>query len=67
MISQNIVEGPLKITCIINNFKFFIRQVYQKECTQNIKKKTNQNNSEEKLVKTRKNNLHVKKKTKIEF
>ena len=44
MISQNIVERPLKITCILNNFKFFIRQVYQKEWTQNIKKKKDQNN-----------------------
>ena len=39
MISQDIVERPLNITCILNNFKFFIRQVYQKEWTQNIKKK----------------------------
>ena len=61
MISQNIEERPLKITCILNNFKFFIRQVYQKEWTQNIKKKKDQYNSEQKLAKTRKNNLHVKK------
>ena len=61
MISQNIVERPLKITCILNNFKFFIRQVYQKEWTQSIKKKKDQYNSEQKLAKTRKNNLHVKK------
>ena len=54
MISQNIVERPLKITCILNNFKFFIRQVYQKEWTQNIKKKKDQNNSEQKLPKARK-------------
>ena len=62
MISQNVVERPLKITCILNNFKFFIRQVYQKECKQNIKKKKDQNNSEQKLAKRRKNKLHVKKK-----
>ena len=67
MISLNIVERPLKITCILNNFKFFIRQVYQKEWTQNIKKKKDENHSEQKLAKTRKNNLHVKKKKKIEF
>ena len=67
MISQDIVERPLNITCILNNFKFFIRQVYQKEWTQNIKKKKDQNNSEQKLAKRRKNNLHVKKNKKIEF
>ena len=67
MISKNIVERPLKITCILNNFKFFIRQVDQKELTQNIKKKKDQKNSEQKLAKTCKNNLLVKKKKKIEF
>ena len=67
MISKNIVERPLKITCILNNFKFFIRQVDQKEWTQNIKKKKDQKNSEQKLAKTCKNNLLVKKKKKIEF
>ena len=61
MIPQNIVDRPLKITCILNKFKFFIRQIYQKEWTQNIKKKKDQNNSEQKLAKTRKNNLHLKK------
>ena len=67
MISQNIVERPLNITCILNNYKFFIRQVYQKEWTQNIKKKKDQNNSEQKLAKTRKNNLHLKKKSRLNF
>ena len=67
MISKNIVERPLKITCILNTFKFFIRQVDQKEWTQNIKKKKDQKNSEQKLAKTCKNNLLVKKKKKIEF
>ena len=67
MISKNIVERPLKITCILNNFKFFIRQLDQKEWTQNVKKKKDQKNSEQKLAKTCKNNLHVKKKKKIEF
>ena len=67
MISQNVVERPLKITCILNNFKFFIRQVYQKEWKQNIKKKKDQNNSERKLAKTRKNNLRLKKKSRLNF
>ena len=67
MIYQNIVEKPLKITCILNNFKFFIRQIYQKKWTQNIKKKKDQNDSEQKLAKTRKNNLHLKKKSRLNF
>ena len=44
MISQNIAERPLNITSILNNFKSFIKQVYQKKKTQNIKKKKDQNN-----------------------
>ena len=44
MISQIIAEVPLNITSILNNFKFFIKQVYQKKWTQNIKKKKDQNN-----------------------
>ena len=67
MIYQNIVERPLKIACILNNFKFFIRQIYQKKWTQNIKKKKDQNDSEQKLAKTRKNNLHLKKKSRLNF
>ena len=44
MISQNQVGGPLNITSILNNFKSFIKQVYQKQWTQNINKKKDQNN-----------------------
>ena len=44
MTSQNIAESPLNITSILNNFKYFIKQVYQKEWTQNINKKKDQNN-----------------------
>ena len=58
MISRNVGERPLNITSIISNFKSFIKQVYQKEWTQNINKKKHQNNcfraeisqKEEKLV-----------------
>ena len=39
MILQNIAERPLNITSILNNFKSFIKQVYQKYQTQNVKKK----------------------------
>ena len=44
MITQIIAEVPLNITSILNNFKSFIEKVYQKEWTQNIKKKKDQNN-----------------------
>ena len=44
MISQNKAERPLNITSILNNFKSFIKQVYQKEWGQNINKKKEQNN-----------------------
>ena len=44
MISQNEAERPLNITSILNNFKSFIKQVYQKEWRQNINKKKEQNN-----------------------
>ena len=44
MISQNKAERPLNITSILNNFKSFIKQVDQKEWTQNINKKKDQKN-----------------------
>ena len=44
MISQKQAERPLNITSILNNFKFFIKQVNQKEWKQNINKKKEQNN-----------------------
>ena len=44
MISQNKAERPLNITSILNNFKSFIKQVYQKHRTQNINKKKDQSN-----------------------
>ena len=43
MISQNIGERTLNITSILSNLKSFIKNVYQKEWTQNIKKKKDQN------------------------
>ena len=66
MISQYIAEVLLNISSILNNFKSFIKKVYQKEWTQNIKKKKDQNNyfraeiskNKQKLVR-----LNVKKKT----
>ena len=44
MIPQNIIERHLNISSILNNFKSFIKQVHQKQWTQNIKKKKDQNN-----------------------
>ena len=44
MISQNIAGRLRNITSILNNFKSFIKQVYQKQWTQNINKKKDQNN-----------------------
>ena len=44
MISQNKAERPLNITSILNNFKAFIKQVYQKEWRLNINKEKEQNN-----------------------
>ena len=42
--SQNKTERPLNITSNLDNFKSFIKQVYQKEWRQNINKKKEQNN-----------------------
>ena len=44
MIPQNIAERLLNITNILNNFKSFIKQVYQKHRTQHLNKKKDQNN-----------------------
>ena len=44
MIIQNIGEKPLNKTSVPNSFKSFIKQVDQKESTQNVDAKNNQNN-----------------------
>ena len=44
MISPNIAERPLNITTIMNNFKSFIKEVYQIKWALNIKNKDDQNN-----------------------
>ena len=66
MVPKNIAERLRNITSILNNFKSFIEQVYQKHRTQNINKKKDQKNyfraeisqKEEQLLR-----LKVKKKT----
>ena len=42
--SLNKAERPLNITSILNNFKCFIKQVYEKVWRQNINQKKEQNN-----------------------
>ena len=44
MAPQNIAKRALNISSILNNFKSFIKQVYQKHRTQNINKKNHQKN-----------------------
>ena len=44
MIPQNIAATLLNRTSIVNNFKSFMKQLYQQHRTQNIKKKKDQNN-----------------------
>ena len=44
MISQNEAERPLNITSILNNFKSFIKQVYQKVWRQSVNNKKEKNN-----------------------
>ena len=44
MISQNIAEKFLNLTSILNNFKSFIKQVYQEKWTRSIEKKKEENN-----------------------
>ena len=68
MISQNKAERPLNITSILNNYKSFIKQVYQKEWRKNINKKKEQNNyfrarirqnAEKLLTLKEKNQIHI--------
>ena len=67
-ISQNKAERPLNITSILNNFKSFIKQVYQKEWRQNINKKKEQNNYFRAGIRQKVENiLTLKKKKQIAF
>ena len=68
MISQYIPEVLLNISSILNNFKYFIKKVYQKEWTQNIKKKKDQNNYfRAEISKNKQQLLRLKVKKKIDF
>ena len=44
ILPQNIAERALNITSFLNNLKSFTKQVYQKQRTENINKKKDQNN-----------------------
>ena len=64
MIPQNIAESSLNI----NNFKSFIKQLYQKHQTQNIKKKKDQNNYfRAEISKQKQQLLTLQVKNKIDF
>ena len=68
MVPQNIAESPLNITSILNNFKSFIKQVYQEHLTQNINKKKDQNNYfRAEISQKEKQLLRLKVKKKIDF
>ena len=67
MISQSIAECPLNITSILNNFKSFIKQVYQKKWTQNIEKKKVQNDyTWGEIIQKEEKQLPIKEKKQIE-
>ena len=67
MIPHNIAERPVNITSILNNFQYFIKQVYQKEWTQNINKKKGQNNYFRAEIIAKEENLLTLKEKKIQF
>ena len=68
MISQIIAEVMLNITSILKNLNSFIKKVYQKEWTQNIKKKKDQNNYfRAEISKNKQQLLRLKVKKKIDF
>ena len=43
MVPKNIAESSLNISSILNNFRSFIKKVFQKKWTQSIEKKKDQN------------------------
>ena len=68
MVPQNIAESSLNITSILNNFKSFIKKIYQEHLTQNINKKKHQNNYfRAEISQKEKQLLRLKVKEKIDF
>ena len=68
MIFQNIAERPLNITSILNIFKSFFKQIYQKEWRENINKKKEQCNYFRAVISQRmEKELTLKEKKQIDF
>ena len=68
MVPQNIAERPLNKTSILNDFKSSIKQGYQKQRTQNINWKKDQNNYFRAEISQKKEQLlTLKVKKKIDF
>ena len=68
IIPQNIAERALNITSILKNFKPFIKQLYQKHDTLNIKKKKDRNNHYRAQIRQKEEQLvRMKVKKKIDF
>ena len=68
MISQIIAEGAVNISSIPNKFQSFIKKVYRKEWTQNMKKKKDRNNYfRAEISKKEQQLLRVKVKKRIDF
>ena len=68
MIFQNIAERPLNITSILNIFKSFFKQIYQKEWRENINKKKEQYNYFRAVISQKmEKELTLKEKKQIDF
>ena len=68
IIPQNIAERALNINSILNNFKPFIKQLYEKHDTLNIKNKKDRNNYfKAKISQKEEQLLRLKVKKKIDF
>ena len=68
MVPQIIAERPLNKTSIPKNFKSFSKQVDQKQYTQNINKKKDQNNYfRAEIIAKEENLLTLKEKKQIQF
>ena len=68
MLPQMIAESHLNITSVLKNFESFIKQLFQKERTQIINKKKDQNNyCRAEIIKKEQPILRLKVKQNIDF
>ena len=68
MVQQNITERPLNIINILNNFRSFIKHVYQRHRTKNIYKKKDQSHYFKAEISQKEEQLlRLKVKKKIDF